>query len=109
MGSNSAEGSFLYGFPPEKVFKEATKALLDCKFKIEGLDEDSGFIKAYTPTTLTSWAQDLEVAVSEIDGGTRVDVSCKTRRGKYDGGRSRKSVDKFFENLNKRFKDSVGF
>jgi hypothetical protein len=104
MGIRSGERTVTYKVPYKKVFKEAKNVLFDCKFRIKDLDINSGKIKAVAGTTIVSWGENIEILISEVSEGTRVDVYSGTRAQLVGWGKPQKNVNNFFEALNKRLK-----
>lgn len=104
MGLRSAKKSLTYQQKYETVFNAAKKALSDCGFIVQNIDEESGIMKAYAGASFRSYGENITITVLKTEKGTHVTAYSKARAAICDWGKSTENVNKFFAALHEQLR-----
>jgi hypothetical protein len=91
-----------YDLPYVDVFNEVQYAMQACGFRIEMADFNSGYLKATTGISMTSYGETIEVNLGQVAGGTQVLVSSRPSHYFTDMGKSKANVRKLFGYMDSR-------
>jgi hypothetical protein len=72
------------------------------RWSVESSDEIEGVIRARTVTLVFRFVDDVEIRVGlDRDAQTRVDLSSRSRKGKWDLGKNGRRIRKFLKRLDR--------
>jgi uncharacterized protein (DUF1499 family) len=85
--------------PPAQAFAAALAMAREMGWEIAAEDAKAGRIAAVATTFWFGFKDDVEVRVTPLDKGSRVDVRSKSRVGKGDAGANAKRVREYLARL----------
>lgn len=93
-----------YAIPFQRVWSTALGLLFngDPRWTLVHADDERGLIRAEARTRLLKFADDFEVHVGlDVDGQTRVDVTSRSRKGKWDLGTNGRRIRRYLRDLDR--------
>ena len=105
-GMKKAEKTEVYKIEYKRVFEEAMNSLSECNFSVKESDNKKGIIKESTKMSVWSWGESIIVLIEKTSVGTKVSVSSEAKAQLFDWGKSRRNINNFFENLNRKLNKS---
>jgi len=88
--------------PYPDVFNEVQYALECCRFRLEIVDHNNGYLKATTGISIMSYGETIEVNVGQTSTGTQVHISSRPSHYFTDMGKSGTNLAQFFGFLDGR-------
>ncbi|MCP3135918.1 hypothetical protein [Pyxidicoccus xibeiensis] len=87
------------------VFDKALETVVELGWRVNLAKPDPGIIQAYTPTSMASWQEDLNISVLDTGTGVvRVQMNSRARQ-LVAWGKNEENIERFFQGLDARLKD----
>lgn len=98
----SAVGSRTYNLPYTNVIWEVEQAMVACRFNLEIVDQQRGYLKATTGLSMGSYGETVEVSVGRAGAGVTVHAESRPSHYFTDMGKSRTNVNQLLNYLDAR-------